>query len=197
MDEFFGSEFARFVNEATEASLLSLMFGLKWHATEANHRAIRRSELPKTLRRNECLARDQREEIDSELFYLPLWAEFIDDEQRDWGIKVKTPFGSVSVDWEISWANDAWYAEAYLAATGHLKGRDTHEIVAQVRLHYDCRFLRLHSQKLKEYVSWTGRLAEELRQLDWKSTETRLTFEILQALNAKLDAQRTRTPPAL
>ncbi len=189
--QFFTSELFRFANEATEASLLSLLFGLQRHALQISLRRMKHGDLPKTLRKNECLGRGHHKD---EYYYLPEWANFVDYKHRDWGILVETSFGSVTVDWDIVWGNSAIHTEAYLAATGQLKGLDTHEIAAEVFLRYDCRFMRLHSRELKEYVSWIGLLTQELRQLDWRATETHLTFEILQALAVKIDAQQPKGP---
>jgi hypothetical protein len=101
-------------------------------------------------------------------------------------IPVRTPFGTVRVTWDISWAQTAPLTQAYLAASGQLKALDTHEIWADVLLKYDCNFLWLHSAKLEQYTDWIGHLTQYLTDLDWHSARQDLLMGILTAIATRL-----------
>ena len=187
---FFDGDFGKFVNDAVQEILLTLLL-TRVRSPKIGWKSLVKEELPTGIAENPCMVKEF--ELDDGRFglSLPEWIEIETFGNGNRYVRFRSNFGTAELAWTVGWGQMAHYTEPFITLTGMKPGIDYHDIDVRVTFTYDCRFSRILSNKLNEYVDWARDIESSLRSLDWKEAEKRLPLELLKRFHQLLSEQRS------
>jgi hypothetical protein len=193
IDDFFGSDFDRFVNYAVQATLLRLLFRPDPFQEKKGRKKLEFQDLPESVKSNICLRRDEeylaadKDLADHRLrVSIPNWAGLEFYGPYGQFIRVTSKYGNVEIQWQVSFLTRSLYTQVYVSLLGMENEPRTHDFQIDLSMLYECRYSWMHSRSLDEYAGWMLEVKERFQQLDWKKTQELLTLFIMKSVVKEL-----------
>ncbi len=189
-DKFFESDFDHFLNDAIQATLLTLLFSPSLLREEKNMTKVTFQNLPETMKRNACLRRESDQMPDFALS-IPEWANLKTYGDYERFIRLTSKYGTLDIDWGLAFVPEAWYTDSYISLVG-LNKDDVFEFIVYVSMSYECHFSWMYSRELDEYIKWILEVRRSLEKYDWKKTQELLPLVILGSVAENLRGLKTK-----
>lgn len=166
---FFGSDLARFIDQAVQEALLDIVVFRLERARPGLVR-VSRPDLPIGILENRFNDTWIAGLGDDREVYAPYLKSIESFGRQNAFFRVVTKGGSIELTWQVSYSSAPWYSDAFCQQSGQPENA-FHDFCVTVTLTRSCNAFRLFSRKVGLFMEWARAIEASLREHDWKGSQ--------------------------